>query len=127
MCPCRLSWIQSGAALLLAMSLPACANPLPATKSSQSTAASTQTITLPTMIRHATASATATSAASTIETSTPALTATPLSVTGLGQIAFVSDRDGDDEIYVMNTDGSGVRRVTDNTASDRNLDASPDG
>ena len=35
------------------------------------------------------------------------------------RIAFVSDRDGNDEIYVMNADGSGVRRLTNNSANDR--------
>jgi Tol biopolymer transport system component len=44
-----------------------------------------------------------------------------------GRIAFISDRDGDNEIYVMNADGSGVTQVTDNTAEDRNPDWSPDG
>src|SRR5437899_5042435 len=36
-----------------------------------------------------------------------------------GRIAFVSDRDGNAEIYVMNADGSGVTRLTDNPAVDR--------
>jgi len=35
-----------------------------------------------------------------------------------GQIAFVSDRDGDDEIYVMNADGSSPTRLTNNPATD---------
>jgi TolB protein len=34
------------------------------------------------------------------------------------QIAFMSNRDGNSEIYVMNRDGSGVRRLTDNAAID---------
>ena len=29
-----------------------------------------------------------------------------------GRIAFMSDRDGNNDIYVMNADGSAVRRVT---------------
>src|SRR5438034_1052892 len=37
-----------------------------------------------------------------------------------GRIAFVSERDGNAEIYVMNADGSGVTRLTDNPAVDRN-------
>ncbi len=31
------------------------------------------------------------------------------------KIAFSSDRDDDDEIYVMNADGNGVTKLTDNT------------
>ena len=31
-----------------------------------------------------------------------------------GKIAFTSNRDGNDEIYVMNADGTGVTRLTDN-------------
>ena len=46
--------------------------------------------------------------------------------TASGRIAFVSDRDGDDEIYVMNADGSGVEQLTDECSS--NSPAwSPDG
>ena len=33
-------------------------------------------------------------------------------------IAFVSTRDGDSEIYVMNADGSGVVQLTDNEHND---------
>ncbi|MCY4473859.1 MAG: hypothetical protein OXC83_00275, partial [Chloroflexi bacterium] len=43
------------------------------------------------------------------------------------RIAFVSDRDGDDDIYVMNADGSGVVRLTDNDADDFSPAWSPDG
>ena len=43
------------------------------------------------------------------------------------RIAFVSDRDGNDEIYVMNVDGSGVTRLTDNNAEDHVPAWSPDG
>jgi len=34
------------------------------------------------------------------------------------KIAFVSQRDGNDQIYVMNADGSGQTRLTHDTASD---------
>ena len=44
-----------------------------------------------------------------------------------GRIAFVSDRDGDSEIYVMNGDGSGVVQLTDNDSDDRYPAWSPDG
>ena len=44
------------------------------------------------------------------------------------RIAFTSDRDGDnDEIYVMNADGSGVTRLTNHSASDWMPTWSPDG
>jgi hypothetical protein len=45
----------------------------------------------------------------------------------LGQIAFTSDRDGDSNIYVMDTDGGGVQQLTDDPASDRYPAWSPDG
>ena len=46
---------------------------------------------------------------------------------GPGRIAFVSDRDGDEEIYVMNADGSGVVQLTDNESDDRDPAWSADG
>ncbi len=42
------------------------------------------------------------------------------------QIAFVSIRDGNDEIYVMNSDGSNLSRLTDNSAKDFAPAWSPD-
>jgi len=33
-------------------------------------------------------------------------------------VAFVSDRDGDEEIYVMNADGSRQTQLTNNSASE---------
>jgi len=42
-------------------------------------------------------------------------------------IAFVSQRDGNMELYVMGADGSGVRRLTDNFALDDHPAWSPDG
>jgi len=44
-----------------------------------------------------------------------------------GRIVFVSDRDGNFEIYSMASDGSGVQRLTNNTALDRGPQVSPDG
>jgi Tol biopolymer transport system component len=46
-----------------------------------------------------------------------------------GKIAFVSSRDGNDEIYVMNADGSGQTRLTTtaNNVADRDPSWSPDG
>jgi Tol biopolymer transport system component len=45
----------------------------------------------------------------------------------LGEIAFVSDRDGNNEIYLMNTDGSNQRNLTRNVANDYSPVWSPDG
>jgi Tol biopolymer transport system component len=44
-----------------------------------------------------------------------------------GQIAFSSNRDGNFEIYVMNADGSGQTRLTDNTEDDNSPSWSADG
>lgn len=44
-----------------------------------------------------------------------------------GRIAFVSERDGNAEIYVMNADGSGVARLTNDPAPDYMATWSPDG
>ena len=44
-----------------------------------------------------------------------------------GRIAFASSRDGNREIYVMNADGSGLARLTDNRADDQAPAWSPDG
>ncbi len=44
-----------------------------------------------------------------------------------GKIAFVSRRDGNDEIYSMAYDGSGVLRLTNDPAVDNGPDWSPDG
>jgi len=43
------------------------------------------------------------------------------------KIAFVSGRDGNAEIYIMNIDGSGVTRLTNNLADDYSPCFSPDG
>src|SRR5256884_29962 len=47
-------------------------------------------------------------------TATVAITA----IAPAGQIAFTSNRDGQNEIYVMNADGSGAGRLTNNPAND---------
>jgi TolB protein len=44
-----------------------------------------------------------------------------------GKIAFVAVRDGNQEIYVMNADGSGQIRLTFTPAIDRTPSWSPDG
>jgi Tol biopolymer transport system component len=43
------------------------------------------------------------------------------------KIAFVSNRDGNDEIYVMNVDGSDLKRLTSHPDDDQYPDWSPDG
>lgn len=44
-----------------------------------------------------------------------------------GQIAFVSDREGNDEIYVMQPDGSNQRRISDHPGADTSPTWSADG
>lgn len=44
-----------------------------------------------------------------------------------GRIAFASNADGNFEIYLMNRDGSGLRRLTRNVAEDNSPQWSPDG
>ena len=46
-------------------------------------------------------------------TTTPSPTPTP-GAAATGRIAFISDRDGNDEVYVMNADDSGQTRLTNN-------------
>lgn len=59
-------------------------------------------------------------------TNTP--TAHQASEPGLtGWLAFYSDRDGNPEIYIMNADGSGVARLTNDPAFDDSPALSPDG
>ncbi|MBE3088675.1 MAG: PD40 domain-containing protein, partial [Actinobacteria bacterium] len=48
-------------------------------------------------------------------------------ITTGGMIAFSSDRDGNKEIYIMNSDGSGLVRLTNNDSSDSLYAWSPDG
>jgi Tol biopolymer transport system component len=44
-----------------------------------------------------------------------------------GRVAFVSDRDGNKEIYTMNPDGTDQRRLTSNSTLDESPVVSPDG
>ena len=46
---------------------------------------------------------------------------------GGGKIAFTSFRDGNEEIYVMNSDGSGQANLTNNAAGDQFPSFSADG
>ena len=58
-----------------------------------------------------------------------ALSLTPLIIVvdAQAQIAFSSDRDGDNEIYVMDTDGGNLRRLTKSPAGDHSPSWSSDG
>jgi Tol biopolymer transport system component len=43
------------------------------------------------------------------------------------KLAFISTHDGDPEIFVMNADGTGLKKLTDNTNVDAAPSWSPDG
>ena len=47
--------------------------------------------------------------------------------TGIGQIAFSSDRDGNFQIYLMDADGSNQRNISNSSLSDSFSNWSPDG
>lgn len=47
--------------------------------------------------------------------------------TTIGQIVFNSDRDGDHELYIMASDGSGVQQLTFDSFPQKNPELSPDG
>jgi Tol biopolymer transport system component len=61
-----------------------------------------------------------------VPTSSP-ITADAASTATNGKIAFVSHRDGNDEIYVMQPDGSGQTRLTNDPLRDEGPAWSPDG
>ncbi len=60
-------------------------------------------------------------------TNTTAFNTAPAVSPDSQSIAFVSNRDGNLEIYVMGIDGSNVRRLTSNSAFDGRMSWSPDG
>jgi TolB protein len=68
---------------------------------------------------------------SDIPTPIPSPTATPIPeptpLGGGGKIAFSSDRDGDFEIYLMNSDGTNQIRLTNQSTNDFFPEFSPDG
>ena len=51
----------------------------------------------------------------------------PAQQEAVSQIAFVSERDGNSEIYVINSDGSGLTNLTNHPADDHAPAWSPDG
>jgi TolB protein len=73
----------------------------------------------------ATLAPTSTLTETTIATAIP--TPTTLPFADMGQIAFLSDRDGSPELYVMNPDGSGQTRLTSNSNPEFDPVWSPDG
>lgn len=64
-----------------------------------------------------------------VPTNTPTATSTstPTPVPLPGRIAFVTDRDENREIYVMNADGTGLSNLTNHDADDDSPSWSPDG
>lgn len=59
-------------------------------------------------------------------TATPTPAPTPIQLSG-GKIAFTSNRDGNQEVYVMNADGSDQTNISSNPANDLAPTRSPDG
>src|SRR5260221_1317060 len=57
----------------------------------------------------------------------PSEVAGPATTSAQGKIAFTSNRDGNNEVYVMNADGTGVTRLTNDPAIDQDPAWSPDG
>lgn len=62
-----------------------------------------------------------------IPTATPTLTSLASRLTGNGYLLFVTDADGDEEIYVMEADGTSRLRLTNNQFDDWSPSWSPDG
>ncbi|MBW8012695.1 MAG: hypothetical protein FVQ83_15875 [Chloroflexi bacterium] len=82
----------------------------------------------PTYTQTSTPTATNTATNTAIPSNTPTITPTPTQIGGGGgQIAFSSIRDGNFEIYMMNANGSDVRRLTDDLANDFSSTWSLDG
>jgi Tol biopolymer transport system component len=66
-------------------------------------------------------------AITTSSSPSPAASAPASAVAFQGRILFYSERDGNNEIYLMNADGTGLERLTDDPADDRDPVWSPDG
>jgi hypothetical protein len=68
-----------------------------------------------------------TTSENTIPETTAVETTMPETLNNSGKIAFMSNRDGNSEIYVINQDGSGLVNLTNNPADDVYPAWSPDG
>ena len=99
---------------------PPTATPVPSTATAMPVSILSPTTALPTVAPAATSIPPTT-------TSMPPTPSPPLSGSDTGLIAYSSDQDGDFEIWVMNADGSGQRKLTDNDATDWSPAWSPDG
>ncbi|MEJ2208082.1 MAG: FG-GAP-like repeat-containing protein, partial [Anaerolineae bacterium] len=120
--------------VLLVSLLAGCGSSGPASPAPTPTAAPTSTLPPP-------ATATAQPAAPPTATELPATQSPPATATteptapaasatepaAEGRIAFYSNRDGNPEIYIMNADGSGLVRLTDDPGFDDSPALSPDG
>lgn len=80
----------------------------------------------PTSLPSLTPTATLTLTPEPTHTPLPSPTSTPVGG-GLGQIAFASTRTGIPQVYIMNSDGSGVRQITNEQEGACQPDWSPDG
>ena len=85
----------------------------------------TATYTAPTTVPPGTLGVTATAVRDNSKSVTARVAIT--AIAAAGQIAFISDRDGNREIYVMNADGTGLVNLTNNPADDEGPVWSPDG
>jgi len=85
----------------------------------------TATYTAPATVPPSGLGITATAVADNTKSFTASVTITAISASG--QIAFISDRDGNLDIYLMNADGSGVMQLTNDPSNDTYPDWSPDG
>ena len=85
----------------------------------------TATYTAPTTVPPGTLGVTATAVRDNSKSVTARVAIT--AIAAAGQIAFISDRDGNREIYLMRADGTGLVNLTNNPAVDEGPVWSPDG
>jgi Tol biopolymer transport system component/serine/threonine protein kinase/formylglycine-generating enzyme required for sulfatase activity len=111
---------------VLALELTTTATLWTATATPTYTATSTPTFT-PSNTPTATPTTTATATPTSTNTPTPTLTVTPTPVPPRERIVFSSDRDGDQDICVIDPDGSNVQQLTHNDTPDWGGVVSPDG
>lgn len=100
------------------------ATPAPAKTEAATAPTSTSLSAAPTITLAPPAATSVTPTATRQPTATPM---PPLDGRGGGVVAFYSERDGNSEIYAMNADGAGLRRLTHDPAEDDSPAISPDG